>query len=50
MLIYAAHLRDQEDQSISEIVKAADITRPSLYRYLPPHPPETLTTENQQNA
>jgi DNA invertase Pin-like site-specific DNA recombinase len=49
-LAYAAHLRDQEDQSISEIVKATGITRLSLYRYLPPWPPETLTAENQQNA
>jgi DNA-binding phage protein len=33
----------EEDQSMSEIVKAAGITRSSLYRYLPPPPPETLT-------
>jgi len=49
-LAYAAHLRDQEDLSISEIVKATGITRSSLYRYLPSRPPETLTAENQQNA
>ena len=49
-LAYAAHLRDQEDQSISAIVKATGSTRSSLYRYLPPRPPETLTAENQQNA
>ncbi|MET3952841.1 helix-turn-helix domain-containing protein [Arthrobacter sp. UYEF36] len=35
-LAYAVHLRDQEDQSISEIVKATGITRSSLYRYLRP--------------
>ena len=38
-----SHLRDQEDQSISEIVEATGITRSSLYRYLPRRPPETLT-------
>jgi DNA invertase Pin-like site-specific DNA recombinase len=31
-LAYAAHLRDQENQSISEIVEATGITRSSLYR------------------
>ncbi|QCO97323.1 recombinase family protein [Arthrobacter sp. 24S4-2] len=31
-LAYAAHLRNQEDRSISEIVKATGITRSSLYR------------------
>ncbi|WP_454700066.1 recombinase family protein [Arthrobacter humicola] len=49
-LAYAAHLRDQENQSISEIVEATGITRSSLYRYLPPRPPETLTAETQPNA
>lgn len=48
-LAYTAHLRDQEDQSISEIVKATGMTRSSLYRYLPPRPPETLTAETQPN-
>ncbi|MGY4543622.1 DNA invertase Pin-like site-specific DNA recombinase [Arthrobacter sp. UYNi723] len=48
-LAYAAHLRDQ-GLSISEIVQATGITRSSLYRHLPPRPPETLTAENQQNA
>ena len=42
-LAYAALLRDQEDLSISAIVQATGITRSSLYRHLPPHPPETLT-------
>jgi DNA invertase Pin-like site-specific DNA recombinase len=49
-LVYAAHLRDQGNQSISEIVEATGITRSSLYRYVPPRPPETLTTENQQDG
>lgn len=49
-LAYAAHLRDQEKKSISEIVEATGITRSSLYRYLPPRPPETLTAETQPNA
>lgn len=44
-LAYAAHLRDQEGLSISEIVKATGITRTSLYRHLPPRPPESLTAE-----
>ncbi|MEZ2390197.1 recombinase family protein [bacterium RCC_150] len=44
-LAYAAHLRDQ-GLSISEIVKASGITRTSLYRHLPPRPPESLTAEN----
>jgi DNA invertase Pin-like site-specific DNA recombinase len=48
-LAYAAHLRDQENQSISEIVEATGITRFSLYRYLPPRSPETLTAETQSN-
>lgn len=48
-LAHAVHLRDQEDQSISEIVKATGITRSSLYRYLPPRPPETLSAETQPN-
>ncbi|MFC9351524.1 recombinase family protein [Arthrobacter sp. NPDC057013] len=49
-LAYAAHLRDQEDLSISEIVRATGIARSSLYRHLPPRPPETLTAPDQQNA
>jgi DNA invertase Pin-like site-specific DNA recombinase len=49
-LAYAAHLRDQEDLPISEIIKATGITRSSLYRYLPPRPPERLTAEDQPNA
>jgi DNA invertase Pin-like site-specific DNA recombinase len=35
-LAYATRLRDQDDQSISEIVKVTGSTRSSLYRYLPP--------------
>ena len=49
-LAYAAHLRDQESQSISEIVKVTGITRSSLYRHLPPRPPEALTAQAQPNA
>jgi DNA invertase Pin-like site-specific DNA recombinase len=49
-LAYAAHLRDHENQSISEIVEATGITRSSLYRYLPPRPPEMLTAETKPNA
>ncbi|WP_251024230.1 recombinase family protein [Arthrobacter sp. ISL-65] len=49
-LTYAVHLRDQENKSISQIVKATGITRSSLYRYLPPRPPETLTAETQKSA
>jgi DNA invertase Pin-like site-specific DNA recombinase len=44
-LAYAEHLRDQEGLSISEIVKATGITRTSLYRHLPPRPPESPTAE-----
>lgn len=49
-LAYAAHRREQENQCISEIVEATGITRSSLYRYVPPRPPETLTAETQPNA
>jgi len=41
-LAYAAHFRDQQDLSISEIVQATGITRSSLYKHLPPRPPESL--------
>lgn len=37
-------------QSISEIVEDTGITRSSLYRYLPPRPPATLTAETQPNV
>ncbi|WP_311380791.1 helix-turn-helix domain-containing protein [Arthrobacter sp. ISL-28] len=48
-LVYAEHLRDQ-GQSISAIVKATGNTRSSLYRHLPPRPPETLTAEELQSV
>ncbi|MDI3243387.1 hypothetical protein QK292_17710 [Arthrobacter sp. AL08] len=35
---------------MSEIVEATGITRSSLYRYLPPRPPATLTAETQPNG
>lgn len=47
-LAFAEHLRDQ-GLSISAIVKATGITRSSLYRHLPPRPPEALTAETQEN-
>ncbi len=39
---YAAHLRDA-GHTMSEIVAKTGITRTSLYRYLPPRPPEATT-------
>lgn len=45
-LVYAAHLCDQDDQSISEIVQAACNTRSSLCRPRRPAP-ETPTAEKQ---
>jgi DNA invertase Pin-like site-specific DNA recombinase len=41
-LAYAAHLRDVGD-TITEIVAKTGITRSSLYRHLPPRPPESVT-------
>lgn len=48
-LDYAAHLRD-EGLSISQIVEKTGITRSSLYRHLPPRPPETLTAEDERET
>jgi DNA invertase Pin-like site-specific DNA recombinase len=48
-LAYAAHLRE-EGHSISQIVEKTGITRSSLYRHLPPRPPQMLTAENPQNT
>jgi DNA-binding phage protein len=42
-LAYAAHLRDVGDDTITEIVAKTGITRSSLYRHLPPRPPESVT-------
>lgn len=41
-LQYAEHLR-QEGDTISQIVAKTGITRSSLYRHLPPRPPEPVT-------
>ncbi len=41
-LAYAAHLRDPSD-TIAEIVAKTGITRPRLYRHLPPRPAESVT-------
>jgi Helix-turn-helix domain of resolvase len=41
-LAYAAHLRDEGD-TIAEIVAKTGIARTSLYRHLPPRPPEPIT-------
>ena len=42
MLDYAIRLRDGGD-SINEIVAKTGITRTTLYRHLPPRPPEPVT-------
>ena len=41
-LAYAAHLRDT-GHTIAEIITKTGIPRTSLYRHLPPRPPEQLT-------
>ncbi len=41
-LAYAGHLRDA-GHTLAEIVAKTGITRSSLYRHLPPRPPEQLT-------
>lgn len=46
-LAYAEHLRDQGN-SVREIVEKTGITRSSLYRHLPPRPPEILTAEGER--
>jgi DNA invertase Pin-like site-specific DNA recombinase len=43
-LAYAAHLRES-GHTIAEIVAKTGITRTTLYRHLPPRPPETVTVE-----
>lgn len=45
-LAYAEHLRD-EGHTIAQIVEKTGITRTTLYRHLPPRPPELLTAEDQ---
>lgn len=41
-LAYAAHLRES-GHTMAEIVAKTGITRTSLYRHLPPRPPESVT-------
>lgn len=41
---WAAHLRDQ-GHTIAEIVKKTGIPRTSLYRHLPPRPPQAVTAD-----
>ena len=41
-LAYAAHLRDT-GHTVAEIVAKTGIARTSLYRHLPPRPPEPVT-------
>ncbi|TDL43050.1 recombinase family protein [Kocuria rosea] len=43
-LAYAAHLRET-GHTIAEIVAKTGITRTTLYRHLPPRPPEPVTAE-----
>jgi DNA invertase Pin-like site-specific DNA recombinase len=43
-LQYAGHLREA-GHSISEIVAKTGITRSSLYRHLPPRPPDAVTAD-----
>ncbi|MEO9249153.1 recombinase family protein [Citricoccus nitrophenolicus] len=43
-LAYAEHLRN-EGHTIAQIVEKTGITRTTLYRHLPPRPPQPLTAE-----
>ena len=45
-LDYARRLRD-EGETIAQIVKKTGITRTTLYRHLPPRPPESLTADTR---
>ena len=47
-LAYAEHLRDT-DHAITEIITKTGIPRTSLYRHLPPRPPEQLTAAAPAN-
>ncbi len=47
-LAYAEHLRT-EGHTISEIVEKTGITRTTLYRHLPPRPPQPLTAEDHRS-
>jgi DNA invertase Pin-like site-specific DNA recombinase len=48
-LAYAEHLRN-EGHTIAQIVEKTGITRTTLYRHLPPRPPQPLTAEDRQNS
>jgi len=48
-LAYAAHLRDS-GSTIAEIVTKTGVTRSSLYRHLPPRPPETAHRRRHQRT
>jgi len=48
-LAYAAHLRDS-GHSIAEIVAKTGITRSSLYRHLPPRPPDPITAASPDES
>ena len=47
-LAYAEHLRDT-DHTITEIITKTGIPRTSVYRHLPPRPPEQLTAAAPAN-
>jgi DNA invertase Pin-like site-specific DNA recombinase len=48
-LAYAEHLRD-EGHTIAQIMEKTGITRTTLYRHLPPRPPQPLTAEDQPDS
>ncbi|QCU77162.1 recombinase family protein [Citricoccus sp. SGAir0253] len=48
-LAYAEHLRN-EGHTIAQIVEKTGITRTTLYRHLPPRPPQALTAEDQHGS
>jgi DNA invertase Pin-like site-specific DNA recombinase len=49
-LTYAAHLRDTEGLTMSEIAAKTGITRATLYRHLPPRPAESVTVAGQPQS
>ena len=46
-LTYAIHLRDTEALTMAEIATKTGITRATLYRHLPPRPPEPITAAGE---
>ncbi len=46
-IAYAVHLRDQ-GATIAQIVEKTGVARTSLYRHMPPRPPEPVTAEGGQ--